>query len=76
MSTRATSNWAYARDAKRLRKLAQDVIRQVGFFEDNTAEGHNDEIRWLFIANEVQKMLAVTMRAERRYWRESMEAQA
>ena len=62
----------YARDASRLRKLAQEVIRQVDFYRRNSGKS-DDTIRFLIIGGYVQKMSNVATRAEKR-WRRGYEA--
>jgi len=61
------------RDAVRLRSLAQEVIRQVGFYLRNTAQGSDDDIRFLLMETDVRKMGRVVGTAARR-WRREYEA--
>jgi len=63
----------YARDASRLRNLAQAVIFQVDAFRRNSEGGDDDTMRFLIIAIQVQKMSNIANRAERR-WRSEYEA--
>ena len=58
------------RDAVRLRNLAQEVIRQVGFYLRNTAQGSDDDIRFLLMETESRKMTRVAGTAARRWKRQ------
>lgn len=60
----------YERDAIRLRTLAQEVIRQVGFFQRNQANGSDDTMRLLLIHTDILKMERIAARADRRWNRE------
>jgi len=57
------------RDAVHLRNLAQEVIRQVGFFQRNTERGHDDTMRFLLMKTDILKMLRCAERASRRWER-------
>ena len=60
---------AYARDASRLRNLAQEVIRQVDFYRRNTEGGAKDAMRFTLMWTEILKMRNTVGRAVRRYER-------
>jgi len=57
------------RDMVRLRNLAQEVIRQVGFFQSNTERAYDDTMRFLLIEGDILKMQRCAARAVRRWHR-------
>ena len=60
----------YLRDAARLRILAQEVLRQIEFFEGHSRQNTEDRMRLVLIQTDVLKMVPVAKRAAKRYWRE------
>jgi hypothetical protein len=60
----------YLRDARQLRKLTGSVLEQLASFEAHSRSGVDDQLRFLLIQTEVQKMRRLARRAAERYWRE------
>lgn len=63
-----------ARDMRRLRRKAEEIIRQVGHFERNTARGAEDTIRALVGDGYAREAAAISGRMARR-WRRSRNAE-
>lgn len=60
----------YSRDARRVRRLADEIIRQVDNFEANTAEGDDDRLRFLLFLRDGIHLMAVARRGWKRYQKE------
>lgn len=57
------------RDFRRLRKLALEIIEQVGHYERNTATGADDTIRAILVHGRTKQMDAIGRRLRRRWER-------
>lgn len=61
----------FAQDARRIRRLAEEVVQQVGFYERNIATGDEAEtVRFLIMQTLAERLLRAAARGANRYEKE------
>lgn len=64
------SQLAYRRNAATIERLAIEIQKQCGFWRRNTANGASDDVRFLLILQDAERLRFTAEKAAQRYERE------